>query len=224
MHAHRLTIFAGNFGSGKTEISLNYALKLAEGTEKVYVVDMDVINPYFRSREKQKFLQEKGVEVVYPRELKYADLPIITADVKKVLADDNSYGIFDLGGSKDGARALGSISSSICGNDYEMNLVVNTLRPETSNIDGIKRIRENIEEAARLQFDHLICNINLGPETEPDTIKENYSLVENAAKELSLPIKFIAINEELLVDDNEYHFDREILPLKIFMNPPWVRR
>ena len=222
MDLKRITIFAGNFGSGKTELSINLAEKLAENYEKVVLVDLDVVNPYFRSREKDDFMEGKGVEVVYPRELENADLPIITADVHKVIQDDSIHGILDIGGNDDGAIALGSVSRQLTKDDYEMNLVVNTMRPSTSDFSGIKDMKERIEYSSKLEFDNIICNINLGKETEIEDIKEGYPLVKEASQKLGLPIKFISIREDLLPLPESFQPNEEIFPVNIHMNPPWV--
>ena len=96
MEDRRVTIFTWNFWSGKTEISLNYALHLREKNNKVAVIDLDTINPYFRSREKNELMEEKDIEVIYPKELKYADLPIVTPDIKKLLQNEKYYGVIDV--------------------------------------------------------------------------------------------------------------------------------
>src|SRR6056297_466048 len=125
MKDKRITLFTGNFGSGKTEISLNYALHLRENNKKVAVVDLDVINPYFRSRAKSELMEEHDIEVIYPKELKHADLPVITADIKKLLQNKEYYGVIDVGGDEDGATVLGSIADSLKETAYQLNLVVN---------------------------------------------------------------------------------------------------
>ncbi len=219
----RITVFTGNFGSGKTEISLNYALHLKENHDinKIAVVDLDVINPYFRSREKSDLMESKGIEVIYPKKLKYADLPIITPDINRLLQNDNYYGVIDVGGDKDGATVLGSIADNVKKTDYELNLVVNTKRPFTNNVEGIVEMKEMIEEASKISVDNLICNINVGDSTSTEDIKEGYKTVENASKQLNLPIKFISIKEDLLGDLEKFEYKQELFPIQRFLKNPW---
>lgn len=219
----RITVFTGNFGSGKTEISLNYALHLKENHDinKIAVVDLDVINPYFRSREKSDLMEEKGIEVIYPKKLKYADLPIITPDINRLLQNDNYYGVIDVGGDKDGATVLGSIADSVKKTDYELNLVVNTKRPFTNNVDGIIEMKEMIEEASKISVDNLICNINIGDSTSIEDIKEGYKTVKQASKQLNIPIKFISIKEDLLGDLEKFEYKEELFAIQRFLKNPW---
>ena len=219
----RITVFTGNFGSGKTEISLNYALHLKQNhnINNIAVVDLDVINPYFRSREKSDLMEEKGIEVIYPKKLKYADLPIITPDINRLLQNDNYYGVIDVGGDKDGATVLGSIADSVQKTDYELNLVVNTKRPFTNNVEGIVEMKDMIEEASKISVDNLICNINIGDSTSIEDIKEGYEIVKKASKQLDLPIKFISIKEDLLGDLEKFEYKEETFSIKRFLKNPW---
>ena len=221
MENKRVTIFTGNFGSGKTELAINYALKLNKKYSDIVLADLDVVNPYFRSREKSEFLEEEGIEVVYPKNLKHADLPIISADVYKIIQDQNNYGILDVGGDDDGAISLASVSKNLKDDHYEMNLVVNTLRPSTNNLEGIIDMKERIEDTSKLTFDNIICNVNLGDETTIKEIENGYQLVKKASKKLELPIKFVSIYKDLLPLPNRINFEEEIFPIDLYMKTPW---
>jgi len=221
MKDKRITLFTGNFGSGKTEISLNYALHLRENNKKVAVVDLDVINPYFRSRAKSELMEDRDVEVIYPKELKHADLPVITADIKKLLQNEEYYGVIDVGGDEDGATVLGSIADSVKETAYELNLVVNTKRPFTDNVEGIIKMKEKIESAAKIKVDNLICNINLGEESSIQEIKEGYPIIKEASKELDLPIKFIAIKKDLVDAFDKLNYKEEVFPIERLLKNPW---
>lgn len=221
MEDKRVTIFTGNFGSGKTELSLNYALHLKEKNSKVAVIDLDVINPYFRSREKNELMEEYDIEVIFPKEFKYADLPIITADIKRLLQNEDYYGVIDVGGQEDGATVLGSIADSVKNTEYELNLVVNTKRPFTEDVAGIKKMKEKIELASKIKVDNLICNINLGADTTVEDIKEGYPIVKKAASRLKLPIKFLAVKKELKAEISKLNYEEEIFTIKRYLNNPW---
>ncbi|MCF8002211.1 MAG: hypothetical protein K9K76_10190 [Halanaerobiales bacterium] len=221
MQEERITLFTGNFGSGKTEISLNYALHLRENNKKVAVVDLDVINPYFRSRAKSELMEEHDIEVIYPKELKHADLPIITADIKKLLQNEEYYGVIDVGGDEDGATVLGSIADSVKETAYELNLVVNTKRPFTDNVEGIIKMKEKIEAASKMNIDNLICNINLGKESNVEIVEKGYPIIKEAAKKLDLPIKFIAIKKDLKGDLDNLNYKEEIFPIERLLKNTW---
>lgn len=223
MNFNRITIFTGNYGSGKTELAINYSLLLARQNSPVLLVDLDLINPYFRSREKAEILAEKGVEVIYPKNLVYADLPVIPPAVNKLIGNQQYSGVIDVGGDQAGATALGSISDKLRAGDYEMNLVINTLREQTANLPGIIAVKERIEQQSKLSFDHIICNVNLGSATTIADIAEGYQLIKEGARVLELPIKFIALREDLLPLANELAVEEQLLPIKLFMKPPWVR-
>ena len=221
MQDKRITLFTGNFGSGKTEISLNYALHLREKNKKVAVVDLDVINPYFRSRAKSELMEEHDIEVIYPKELKHADLPVITADIKKLLQNKEYYGVIDVGGDEDGATVLGSIADSVKETAYELNLVVNTKRPFTDNVEGIIKMKEKIEAASKMNVDNLICNINLGKESDVEIVEKGYPIIKEAAKKLDLPIKFIAVKEDLKGALDKLNYKEEIFPIERLLKNTW---
>ena len=223
MDFKRVTIFTGNYGSGKTELAINYSLLLVRQISHVLLVDLDLINPYFRSREKSKILEESGIEVIYPRNLIYAELPIIPPEVNKLILNKQYSGVIDVGGDQEGATALGSISRKLTASEYEMDLVVNTLRKQTANVQGIVAVKERIEQRSRLVFDHIICNVNLGSESRIDDIEEGYQIIKEASRVLDLPIKFVAIREDLLPLAGGLKIEEQLLPIKIFMKPPWVR-
>ena len=221
MEDKKVTVFTGNFGSGKTELSLNYALHLKEENDKVAVIDLDTVNPFFRSREKNELMEEEGIEVVYPKELKYADLPIVTPNIKKYLQNEDYYSVIDVGGEEDGAKVLASIAGDVEKTDYEINLVINTKRPFTDNLEGIKKMKQKIESASKLSVDNLICNINLGAETTIEDVKNDYPLVKKASQELDLPIKFISVRKDLQGDLEKLDYKEDIFTIERLLKNPW---
>ncbi|MCF8008803.1 MAG: hypothetical protein K9K32_03460 [Halanaerobiales bacterium] len=221
MNSKRITIFTGNFGSGKTELSLNYAAYLKEKNDKVAIIDLDVVNPYFRSREKDLQMGENEIEVIFPKKLQYADLPIITPKLNKVLQNDNYCGVIDLGGEEDGATVLGSIADRVKKTDYELNLVINTKRPFTDDLQGIIKMKEKIKKASHLDLSYLICNINIGSETSIEHIKEGYPIVKKASKKLNLPIKFISVMEELAGGLDKLSYEEDTFIIKRYLKTPW---
>lgn len=216
----RLNILTGDFGSGKTEVSINFAQYLVlSGNSKVALVDLDIVNPYFRSREAADLLAENGVEVIYPTgEVAQADLPIITPVVYKVLQNKEYTAVFDVGGDDIGARALGSLYNYFKTEDYQMILVVNNNRPFTRDLQGVLAMKDAIERTSRLKINALIANPNLGCDTTPRIIEVGHEMIQEFAEKLKLPLLFTAITEELI---DSVNIEGKILPLKKYMKQPW---
>ncbi len=217
----RLDILTGDYGSGKTEISINYALHLAaKGKfDKVALVDLDIVNPYFRSREAEKELTEGGIEVIFPTgEIAHADLPVITPLVYKVLQNKQYKAIFDVGGDEAGARVLGSLREYFKADGYKMALVVNNNRPFTNTLEGVRSMKESIERASRLKISALIANPNLGGSTDARMIREGYEKIAGYAEDLGLPLLFTAVGREFI---DQINIGGKILPLERYMKQPW---
>lgn len=224
----RVTIFVGAFGSGKTEVAINYSIRCARRGEKVKLVDLDIVNPYFRSREMRSRLQKEGVEVIYSTlESDKPDLPALSPKILSALYDPEASVIFDVGGDDLGATVLGRFESALKEIDYDMYFVVNTFRPLTQDVEGILCMCQEISKISRLQGSGLICNINLGEEIKSADIINGYNIIKKASNSINLPIRFISINERLIKEiveaDINAHFQEEIFPLKLFMRLPWLK-
>ncbi|EYE87508.1 hypothetical protein Q428_12945 [Fervidicella metallireducens AeB] len=219
----RIRVFTGHFGSGKTEISLNYALRLAEQGKKVLIADLDIVNPYFCTRDQEALLKEKGIRLIStPKEFANAELGTIPHHTM-VAFNDKSYDVvLDVGGDDKGAVALGQYNRFFREEDYDMYFVVNTTRPFTKNAEGILEFISEIETASRLKVKYLINNANLSYETTIDHILEGQKILKEVSEKTGLPIKYTVVREDLVskLPDN---IEGEILPLKIFMLPPWNR-
>ena len=172
MEHKRLTLFAGHYGSGKTNIAVNYALLLAREGKKVCIADLDIVNPYFRTKDSQKELEAAGIDLISPQ---YAnsnvDLPALPAASYRLVQDKSSYGIMDIGGDDRGAYALGRFVPSILEeNNYRMVFVANASRPLTRTAEDALEVMREIEAACGLRFTDLINNTNLGSETTAETV------------------------------------------------------
>lgn len=179
----RIIIFTGYFGSGKTETALNYAIKLNESGKKVTVVDLDLINPYFRVRKVRDSFEEMGIAVVSPQgKLAGADIPALPPAIHGVLENPDGYGVFDVGGGDIGATVLGRFKNKLPDGAFNLFLVVNTCRPYSGDVDGIISITRGIEKTSRLTVSALVSNTNLGPETDVKTILEGHRIICGAAK------------------------------------------
>lgn len=219
----RIRVFTGHFGSGKTEISLNYAIKLADEGKKVCIADLDIVNPYFCTRDEKQMLESKGIRLIAtPKEYANAELGTIPLNTLSVFNDKSYEVVLDVGGDDQGAVALGQYNSYFNQEDYDMHFVINTTRPQTKDADGIIQYIREIENASRLKVKYLVNNANLSYETETDDILYGQRVVKEVSKKTGLPIRFTAIREDL-VDKVANQIEGEIFPIKIFMLPPWSR-
>jgi RecA/RadA recombinase len=195
--ASRVTVIAGHFGSGKTEIAVNGAVRLAGAGERVALVDLDVVKPYFRSRATRDFMAGLGVRVVAPGgEHAHADLPIVLPEVRGLVQDGRSKVLVDVGGDPVGARALGSISDVIPREESEHLLVLNFCRPYTETVDDAVLMAREIEAAARLPVTGLISNTHLLAETTLAVVLRGYEMTKEVGQRLALPVLAVVMERE----------------------------
>ena len=190
MEHKRLTIFAGHYGSGKTNIAVNYALHLAKEGKSVCIADLDIVNPYFRTKDSEEELSAHGIRLISPQ---YAnsnvDLPALPAESYSLVQDKTCYGVMDIGGDDRGAYALGRFSDFIkAENDYRMAFVFNCYRPLTSTVADALEIMSEIEEAAKIKFNCIVNNSNLGTQTNAQTVLDSLELAEQLCREANLPL------------------------------------
>jgi len=199
MDHKRITLFAGHYGSGKTNIAVNYALYLAKTGKKVTIADLDIVNPYFRTKDSERELGEAGIRLISPR---YAnsnvDLPALPAESYSLVQDKTSYGVMDIGGDDRGAYALGRYVDAIkAEDDYRMAFVVNCYRPLTSTVGEAIEIMREIEAACRLEFTCIINNSNLGEETTPETVLASLEFVRELSEKTGLPVWMTSAEESV---------------------------
>ena len=190
MDHKRLTLFAGHYGSGKTNIAVNYALHLAKGGKKVTIADLDIVNPYFRTKDSAARLEAAGIELISPRFANTnVDLPALPAEAYKLVTDRKTYGIMDIGGDDRGAYALGRYVPGILEeNNYRMIFVANSYRPLTRTPEEALEVMREIEAACGLKFTDIVNNANLGTETTPDTVLGAIPYMEELSRLSGLPI------------------------------------
>lgn len=189
----KITVLYGNYGSGKTELSLNMALKAKQSTKNVTLVDLDVVNPYFRSSEHKSMLENKGIRVISPVYANTAvDLPTLPPDVYTAFSSDAA--VFDCGGDAAGATALGSLKSHFDQNkgSTQILFVINTCRPFQTDPDEIEDSLKRIEKNARLKADGFVLNSNLGKETTGQELIKGFNLLYPLSQKLGLPISIIS--------------------------------
>ncbi len=186
----RLTLFAGHYGSGKTNIAVNYAMHLAKEGMKVCIADLDIVNPYFRTKDSESELNAAGIHLISPQ---YAnsnvDLPALPAESYRLVQDRSVYGIMDIGGDDRGAYALGRFVGAIkAEGDYRMVFVANCYRPLTSTVEDTVEIMREIEAACGLKFTHIVNNSNLGPETTDEIVIDSLEYIDKLSLATGLPV------------------------------------
>lgn len=218
----RIRIIIGHYGSGKTEFSVNYAINLAQQGRKVALADLDVVNPYFRSREKFKLLQSYGIKI----ESSYVegsgtDLPAISAGILGPMQDESYDFVMDVGGDSMGARTLGRYHEHLAKIEYDMFCVVNANRPETQTLEGLIYHIRSIEATSKAKVTGLINNTHLLRYTTVEDVLKGQELCREASKELNIPIKYISAIESV-AKDLPRDLEGEILPIKMIMREDWM--
>ena len=219
----RITVFTGNYGSGKTELSLNMALKAAEN-ELVTLVDLDIVNPYFRSTGKADMLREKGIKLFHPNFAdKAVDVPSLPAEIDSVFIDKTRRVFFDVGGDPTGATALGRYYPHFLKDDYEMLFVINVRRPFMTNADDIIVMLRDIEAHSRLKVTGLINNSNLARDTRVEDLLEGQEIIQEVSERLKTPIRYVCATKEILEEfENKGAYQGEPFEMEIYMRPSWL--
>ena len=216
-------VLTGNYGSGKTEISLNLALASAERM-KTTLVDLDIVNPYFRSSEKAEELRDAGVRVLMPTfAMTTVDIPALPAQIQSVFETPSDRVIFDVGGDDTGAAALGRYYPSFMNHreQTEVWMVVNCMRPLTRTADEVLELAERIQARGRLKIDRLLNNTNLAGETTPEMIEQGEKIcLECAAKMDGIPVVTTGMQEVL----NACRLTTERMAVMRHMKPEWMEK
>ncbi|MBR2876957.1 MAG: hypothetical protein IKC01_07455 [Clostridia bacterium] len=199
MENKRVTLFAGHYGSGKTNIAVNYALALKEKFEKVVITDLDIVNPYFRTCDSIEELTKAGIKLISSEFANSnVDLPALPQEVYSILDDKSSVAILDIGGDDRGAYALGRYEASIKEeNNYEMLFVFNKYRPLTPDASSALEVMREIETAGKIKFTAIVNNSNLGALTTKDDVLSSVEDAVELSRISGLPVKMTTVNEGL---------------------------
>ena len=223
MEHKRITLFAGHYGSGKTNIAVNYALHLKESYDKISIADLDIVNPYFRTKDSEGYLESRGIHLISSE---YAnsnvDVPALPAEAYAIIDDETVHAVIDVGGDDRGALALGRYSPSILKqNDYEMLLVINKFRPLTPDCASTVAVMHEIETAAGMKFTGIINNSNLGDETTADDIIGSATYAQAISEASGLPIKMTTVKEDLYESVKDKVSD--CFPIRLYVRQSWAK-
>lgn len=185
-----LYIVIGAYGSGKSEFSLHLAQSLNTPEHEVVLADMDVVNPYFRSRDVQEEFAALGIEVIAPEgQFKHADLPMLSPRIKGAIENPAKTVILDVGGDLAGCRTLGRFVDAASLRGYEMLFVVNTFRPFTSSVEEVLRMKDQLEFASKLKITEFVCNNNLMEYTTPEVVQQGIDILSECERLTGLPFR-----------------------------------
>lgn len=186
----RITLFAGHYGSGKTNIAVNWAKHLKESGFKTSIVDLDIVNPYFRTKDSEDELKRLGIDIICSE---YAntnlDAPALPKEIYSAIADKSTHLVIDVGGDDRGALALGRYAGDIVAeNNYEMLFVANCFRPLTRTPEDALSVMREIEAAGHIPFTGIVNNSNLGDLTDEKTVLDSLEFTERLSKISGLPV------------------------------------
>ncbi len=197
-----ITLLCGHYGSGKTNVAVNMAFELKKQYENTAIADLDIVNPYFRTRDSEKDLAEAGIRVICS---KYAgtnlDAPALPPEMYSITEMKDMKSIIDVGGDDRGALALGRLSAAIVAEgDYEMLMVINCHRPLTRDAESTVEVMREIEAACRIPFTGLVNNSNIGRETTAETVLDSAEYAEEVSRLSGLPVVMTSVREDIAVE------------------------
>lgn len=199
MEYKRLTILCGHYGTGKTNCAVNMAMDLKRQCPKVAVADLDIVNPYFRTKDSEGEFEKAGIELICSR---YAntnlDIPALPENLYRITEDRDTKMILDIGGDDSGAIVLGRLASAILEeNDYEMLTVINKYRPLTPDVESTVEVLREIEAASRIPFTGIVNNSNLGEETASEDVAASLQYAEDVASAMGIPVVMTTVKADL---------------------------
>ncbi|MCQ2455828.1 MAG: hypothetical protein MJ096_00570 [Clostridia bacterium] len=199
MKYKHVTLVCGHYGSGKTNIAVNMAFDLKKQYPDTAIADLDIVNPYFRTTDSRRELEEAGIRVIASE---YAgtnlDAPALPAEIYAITENADMKTIVDVGGDDRGALALGRIAPAIKeSGDFDMLLVINKYRPLTPDAESTVEVMHEIETACRLPFTGIVNNSNLGELTTPETVLESAEYAEAVSRLSGLPIVLTTARDDI---------------------------
>ena len=222
LFSHRVSIITGHYGTGKTELSVNLALALAGEGCRVMLADLDIVNPYFRSRERRPQLEAAGIQVISSSQAcSDADVPALPAELLAILENRDIRGILDIGGDPVGARVLARFQPKIVQEDYQLIFVLNANRPEVREAEHAIAYLRSIEAVTGLTCSGIVNNTHLCGETTPAEIRKGAALAEAVSRQTGIPM--LCHTAEVGFADAVSDLREPVFPITINMKKPWER-
>lgn len=219
----RVRLFIGHYGSGKSEVSMNYVTMLRELVDgEVALADLDVVNVYFRTREKKDLMRQLGITPIDSSiQTTTLDVPAVSAEVMRPLHDDKVNYVVDVGGDNVGGRVVGRFAEHFKPEDYDMFFVVNANREKTQTAQEVLGFIDAIEASSKLKVTGLVNNTHLLRETTVDDVLKGQEVVREVSKTRNIPIKYVCCLESL-VDKLPKDLEGDILPIKLYLREEWM--
>lgn len=219
----RIRLFIGHYGSGKSEVSLNYVTKLRQLVNgEVALADLDVVNVYFRTREKKDLMRQLGITPIYSSiETTTLDVPAVSAEVMRPLHDNKVNYVLDVGGDNVGGRVVGRFSEHFKTEDYDMFFVVNANREKTQTAEEVLGYIDSIEASSKLKVTGLVNNTHLLRETTVEDILKGQKVAREVSRIKNIPIKYVCCLESI-VDKLPKDLEGDILPMKLYLREDWM--
>jgi nitrogenase subunit NifH len=219
---NKIIIISGHFGCGKTNFSVNLAFDLKNKGNAVTIVDLDIVNPYFRTSDFENIISKAEIKTINPI---FAgtnlDVPSLPPELNAVFSEDyEGYVIIDVGGDDAGAIVLGCYADMIKKIGYTMLYIINGYRLQITNPKDALYMLENIEKVSKLKFSGIINSSNLGTDTTPDDILDKLSFSKNISQLTNLKIFGVVINEDLLYEERLKEIE-DIIPVKLYVKQIW---
>ena len=218
----RVILFSGHYGSGKTNLAVNYALRLAGEGVRTLIADLDIVNPYFRTRDSQQALDEAGVRIIVsPYANSNVDVPALPDEMYAVIDDRSYHCVIDVGGDDRGALALGRLASALNEeNDFDMLLVVNFFRPLTRSADEVIAVKNEIECASGMRFTGIVNNSNLGVQTTLENVLSAQEKARELAQKTGLALLATCVKQDLASEAAKHI--RNITPVTLHFREDWA--
>ena len=223
MTTKRLTILCGHYGSGKTNVAVNLAFKLREQHERVTVADLDIVNPYFRTKDSMKEFDERDIRLICsPYANSNVDIPALPQELYSVTDDKGQTVVLDIGGDDRGALALGRIAPQIkAEGDYAMLMVINRFRPLTPDVSSTIEVMREIEFSCKMSFTGIVNNSNIGEETTVDTVANSFDYAEEISAKTGLPVVMTTVDKRIYPQIKE--IQKNAMPLTLYVRQSWQR-
>ena len=220
----RIRIITGHYGSGKTEFAVNYVKKLRESVDgRVAIADLDIVNVYFRSREKKEELEEKGIQVIASNlDTAVADVRAVSGAMTMPVINKEYQYVVDLGGNDVGTLVLGRIKPLLDHAEADFFMVVNAYRPNTSTPEGIIEQMENLEYAAGLKVTGFINNTNLVRETTAECLLHGDEVLKEVTKRTGVPVKYVSYVKDVMTEEIPEGLSGELFPMEFNMRKTWM--